>query len=339
MPRLLSRRHTLPTAVLAIASFALALALGEVALRVIGFEFRLFPTRIEFGWPDPVTLENDFQADQELLWVPKDYHARLASLRGTSPSVVFMGDSCTAWGAYDRFLSQLVGARHPGRGFSYVNVAVAGWTSYQGLRQFERDILPLAPKLVTLYFGWNDHWTSFGVEDKNVGRFNRGRWRPAMALADLRLVQLFDFFAIRAYADQKPARRPERVSPADFAANLRAIVRLARQHGIVPVLLTAPTSHTRGAEPEYLAERWLNDLDELVPLHRRYAEIVRQVAREEDVLLVDLLAAFDRLPPDELKDRYFLSDGIHPTREGHERIAVILYAQLERAGLLDQIIR
>ena len=334
-----TNRNRAYTILLALASFALALAIGEIGLRAIDFEFRLFPTRIEFGWPDPVTLENDYQADQDFLWVPKTYDASIRQLRDTKPKLVFMGDSCTAWGLYDELFGQLVSNRNPGRKLSYLNAAVAGWSTYQGLQQFERDIVPLTPNIVTLYFGWNDHWASFGVEDKAVGQFNRDRSQPAIALAELRLIQLFNFFAIKLYQDEKQQRRPERVPPTDFAANLHEIIRLARSNNIEPVLITAPTAHTVGDEPEYLAERWLNDLEELVPLHRRYAEIVRQVASNEEVHIIDLLAAFDRLPPQEVKNNYFENDGIHLTGEGHKVIALILYHYFTRTGLLEQVMQ
>lgn len=332
-------RNTFYTALLALVSCAVALLLGEVALRAIDFEFRLFPTRVEFGWPDPVLMENKYQVDQELLWVPKEYYATIEALRGTKPSLVFMGDSCTAWGLYDKLFAELVDGHHPDHSFSYVNTAVAGWSTYQGLGQLERDIIPLAPKIITVYYGWNDHWASFGVEDKAVGQFNSDRSQLAIALAELRLVQLFNFFKIKLYREGGETRRPERVSPQDFAQNLTRIVRRARDNDILPVLLTAPTSHAVGDEPEYLAERWLNDLNELVPLHRRYAEIVRQVARDNDVLLVDLLAAFDQLPPQDLKQRYFESDGIHLTGEGHKVIALFLYKFFARASLIERIVQ
>jgi hypothetical protein len=44
-----------------------------------------------------------------------------------------------------------------------VKLAVGGWASEQGLRQFRRDVLPLHPRVVmTIYYGWNDHWIAFG---------------------------------------------------------------------------------------------------------------------------------------------------------------------------------
>ena len=334
-----AKYHVFYTFLMVLVSFVIALFLGELMLRATGFEFRLYPTRIEFGWPDPVTLENDYQADRDLLWVPKDYENAIQQLRDSKPKLIFMGDSCTAWGLYDKLFDQLIQIRHQSSRLSYVNAAVAGWSSYQGLKQFERDIIPLAPEIVTIYFGWNDHWASFGVEDKAVGQFNKDRFQSAIAMDDMRLVQLFNFFAIKVYHSEEQERRPERVAPADFAANLQEIVSLAKANNIEPILITAPTSHTVGSEPVYLAERWLNDLGELVPLHRRYGEIVRQIARDERVHIIDLLDAFDRLPAEEVKTIYFESDGIHLTGEGHKIIALILYQYFARNNVLEQVMQ
>jgi hypothetical protein len=41
-----------------------------------------------------------------------------------------------------------------------------------------------------------------------------------------------------------------------------------------------------------LAVRWLNDISDFVPVHRRYADIVRQVGRDIPVLLVVFLPAY-----------------------------------------------
>lgn len=326
------------TAVLFFISISASLILGEFILRWTGFEYRLFPARVEFGWPDPVVLEDQFALDKELLWVPKKYNEVVSELRDSKPKIVFMGDSCTAWGNYSRLFESIINQAHAGNNFSFVNAGVGGWTSYQGLAQLKRDIVPMRPDIITIYYGWNDHWLSFGVEDKEVGAFNADR-SFAVYFDDLRLVQLYSYFAIKLYGMQPDAGRPRRVPEDDFKENIRAMVHTARAHGIVPVLLTAPSSHTAGQEPAYLAERWLPDLGELVPLHGRYAEIVREVAREEDALLVDLLDIFYQYSEDDLKNKYFVEDGIHLTSEGCWELANKLYWTFEEEGLLQRIIK
>ncbi len=322
------------TAALFAGSIVVSLFLGEMLLRVFGFEYKLFPARVEFGWPDPVLMEDTFTADEEMLWVPKGYRENVNKLSGSRPNIVFMGDSCTAWSNYSRLFSSIIDQAHPQNSFNFVNAGVGGWSSYQGLQQLKRDIVPMQPQIVTLYYGWNDHWISFGIADKDIGAFNADR-SLLMRFDDWRLVQLFSYLAIGRYGD---GGRPRRVSEEDFRGNLTAMVRTARAADIEPVLLTAPSSHRVGREPVYLGERWLEDLSELVPLHRRYAEIVREVARDEGALLVDMLVAFDQFPQEDLAHKYFVEDGIHLTSEGSWELAQKLYWALEANGLLDKII-
>lgn len=301
-----------------------------MTLRLSGFSFVLYPESFEFGMPDPVLLETGFLQDDDLFWVPRDYPQRLERLAERRPPLILMGDSCTALGRYDRELARLVAERR-GAELAYGNVAVPGWSSYQGQRQLERDVLPLGPEVVTLYYGWNDHWIGFGIEDRDVARIKavfESRW------SRLRLVQLVTKAAVAVGARLAP--HPDRVPLGDFAGNLRAMVAEARDAGVRPVLLTAPSAHRRGEEPEHLARRWLRDLSELVPLHQGYVEAVRRVAEEEGAPLCDLAARFDRLPPEELR-RSFHADGIHFTPEGDRRAAEYLYDCFAERGILDAV--
>ena len=204
-------------------------------------------------------------------------------------------------------------------------LAVAGWSSYQGLRQLERDVLPASPKIATFYFGWNDHWVGFGVEDKEISGI---RVSGVPGLASLRTAQLF-FKGLIAWRSSRRGEKPNRVSAVDFRTNLRAMVRLSRQQGVIPVLITAPTSIEVGREPEYLTDRWTRDLREVVPIHLLYSDIVRQVALEEGAMLCDVARAFEALPSEERRQVYMKRDGIHPTRRGDRLIAETLVNCLE----------
>ena len=100
---------------------------------------------------------------------------------------------------------------------------------------------------------------------------------------------------------------------------------LASNAGVVPVFLTAPSSHEIGREPEKLDTRWLRDLNDLVPLHREYIGVVRRVGARENAVLCDLAARFDALPREQVRTRYFRADGIHPLPAGDQKIAEFLY--------------
>jgi len=317
---------------LLVVSVVAALALGEGILRAAGFAFGIAPEAVEFGWPDPVVLKEHYAGDPDLFWVLKDYDSRLRRYPPGRLDIVFMGDSCTEFSDYPRLLVERLAADHPEREIAALKLAVGGWSSFQGLQQMKRDIVSLDPRVVTVYYGWNDHWIGFGVEDKQVHRLTR--W-PGERFRELRLAQLV-FKGRLALLARRSGDPPKRVSPSDFRGNLLEIVALARQHGIVPVLLTAPTSHQTGSEPARLGERWLRDRRELVPLHRAYVAIVREVAESERVILCDLAAKFDEVPQEQ-RGAYFWDDGIHLSWKGTRKVSELLYECFRDAEELRDI--
>jgi lysophospholipase L1-like esterase len=316
----------------------LGLLLGELLLRVVGFSYPLYPEKIEFGAPSPQQMASGFLPDRDLFWVPKYYFTELLpAVRAAQPQLVFMGGSVTHWGTYPRLLADMVRRRLPGRMLVSANFGVAGYSTHQGLRQLARDVLPLRPQVVTLFYGWNDHWIGFGVSDAQVTRLQESPLLFQLQRRS-RLYQLV-VKGLTAARIRQQERRPLRVSPPAFADNLTEMIRLCRKQGVVPVLLTAPTSHRRGHEPAYLAERHIEDLNDLVPLHQRYVEIVREVAARERVPLCDLALRFQELLAQEPADQYFQADGIHLLPQGDAKVAEYLYDCLQSEGLLARVTR
>ena len=311
----------------------LALVAGEILLRGIGYRFTLHPETVQFGWPDPVELKNRYVVDRDLLWVPRDYAARIDSLAENGVDLVVAGDSCTEFGGYHNQVAQRLRDRFPESSLGVAQVGVGGWSSYQGLRQLERDLLPLRPRAISFYFGWNDHWNSFGIEDADIGRFHQYQ-DPESGARQLRLVQLLDAFRFRRFEDSE-SERPPRVSEEDFRANLTAMVRLCSEEGIVPLLITAPSNLGRGGDAQRLRGRWIGDPQEADPLHRRYAEIVREVARLEDAALVDLLAHFDEIRDERQRGQLFQRDGIHLTWPGNLRVGDKIFASVDSLGVFE----
>jgi lysophospholipase L1-like esterase len=309
------RRAVLVGVLLATSSVALALLTSEAVLRLTGFQFHLMPS-VQFGWPDPQTIKANYTDDPDLFWVTKDYHQKLGEARRSHPEIVFMGDSCTEFGRYpQRTLETL--AESTGHQPSGIHLAAGGWTSEQGLTQLGRDVIGLRPHVIVVYYGWNDHWIALGPTDSRLSRAHRWLWLSEHS----RLVQL----ALKAWigASVRGTERPVRVSPDEYLDNLRRISRLAREHGIVPVLVTAPSNHVPGHEPEYLLRRHVNRLSDVVPLHQRYVELTRTAARGTDAVLCDAADTFTQLPD---RDRLFRADGIHFTDEGDMALGRIVSA-------------
>ena len=325
---------------LLLGSVVFSLLVMELALRAAGFSYRLYPERIEFGYPSPTDIGVLFDPDPDLLWVPKrpqPYSRILARAQRREPALIFLGCSCTQLGRYPLFFSRMIEQAHPGRTLRWANFAVSGWSSFQGLQQLKRDVLSLRPRVVTIYYGWNDHWIGFGIEDKDVRKVNRA-W--SVVLQKLRLVQLLTKAYVHAAA-QTRGQYPNRVSPDDYRENLRSMISLARENDIIPVLLTAPSSHETldGLDSvSHLTERWLRSMDELIPLHRQYVAITREVAESEGVVLCDLYDEFKALAPDHDVTECFGEDGIHFSEFGSEVAARFLFETFEEHDLVERIL-
>jgi lysophospholipase L1-like esterase len=286
----------------------------EGALRVARFEYHLMPT-VQFGWPDPQTIQTNYAPDPDLFWVTRDYREKLRAARRSHPAVIFMGDSCTEFGTYPaRTVAILAEEQAPVS--SGMHLATGGWSSEQGLAQMKRDVVPLHPKIAVIYYGWNDHWIALGPTD------------PALMLAH-RLVWLSDHLRIMQVAlkatmgiSARNDRRPNRVPPARYRENLMRMTALARDGGIRTILVTAPSNHVVGHEPPYLLQRHVRQLSDVVPLHQEYVALTRTAAHVSGAVLCDAAAGFDALPGSH--DGLFRADGIHFTPEGDERLAGIV---------------
>lgn len=313
--RLVARALTMAMSVVA------ALTFEEATLRLAGFEYRPYPV-VQFGWPDPETIESIYQPDPELLWVTKDYQAKLAEVRESPPFVVFMGDSCTEFSRYPRRTLELLNEQRRER-VRGVSLATGGWTVLQGSWQLNRDVLPLRPTVVTLYYGWNDHWLALGPPDAELPHLRRFGW-----LADrLRIVQVYEKARLTLAAR---GDAPLRVSAHEYERTLRAMVGKIHRIGAQAVLITAPSAHEAGREPVYLLERHLRRLSDLIPLHRAYVQATRRAATESGAILCDAFAAFGDRPG--RSRRYFRRDGIHLNAAGDEQMALLLSACIARAA-------
>jgi len=314
-----SRRHVVFALATVAGTAILTLAAAEIVLRAVDFRYELRVHVIESTAPEAEDVHKGYTVDPQLIWVDNGYYKRLDDARSRRIDIAFLGDSCTQFGRYDRLLAALIEDK-TGGAVSTVKLGVAGWTTHQGLRQMQRDIVALRPCVVTICFGWNDHWLSIGLSDREIERVNRS------VLGRIQSLRLGQWLLKGYVALVREKDRPRvRVSEAEFHENLVAMVQTAKRAGVVPVLITAPSSHERGREPAYLAGRWVARLSDLVLLHQRYVSIVRQVAGEQGVALCDLAADLDSLETQDARGACFYQDGIHYTPEGNAWVARHLF--------------
>jgi lysophospholipase L1-like esterase len=314
------------------------LVLPELALRAAGFHC---VSGVQFGYPTPSEFW-ELVPDEQLFWrLPPGDDPPVNALGFLGPDplepkpagswrLVVLGDSCTQQGFPESLpdhLARMLAAN--GVPVELVNLSMAGYSSHQGRVLAERVLPSIAPDLVLVWYGWNDHWQAYGASDAH----KRGSLRRERVYRRSRLIQGLRCLGLELGLTRAP--RPLatlRVPPDDFRANLTAIAAAARAEGAAVVLVTAPTAHRVLGVPEYLvAEGFAPHREAVVARHREYSAIVREVAAASGAELCDFDGSFEQ----SLDLRaVFQKDGIHLSERGLAAAAELLARFLAQRGLL-----
>jgi lysophospholipase L1-like esterase len=350
---------------LALALLPLALLLGllEAALRLTGAA-RTCPNRFSRSdiWVcDPIL---HFKLNPELR--PADQPLNRRGFRGSefrprrdgTFQVLALGDSCT-FGYIARedgigfvlqpypLKLQRLAERRLGEGrVEVLNAGVPGYNSFNGLLLLRSRLRDLEPDLLTVRFGWNDHFLSARGESEALYREPQtplGLWAEDLALR----FELYAFvrrLGLELRARREPvgdqAREAFRgirewtptIPLEEYERNLRRIVEIGRARGAEVWLLTAPRNPAPGEEAvRIMSAHNRLAFDRLMQVHDDYNDAVRRVGRELGAPVVDMDAVY-RLHADE--PAFLPTDVAHPSQGGHVLEAETLYAELLARGTL-----
>lgn len=317
----------------------------EGGLRLFGFTSSTMLETMTFTFPLEAWRSSEgtdfLERDPVLFWKPKPYLVGHNS-RGifgpefTVPKppgifrIVCLGDSCTHFGPrpYPQRLQEILDYRAPQR-FEVINAGVLGWTSHQGLMRLRTEVPEWQPDLVTVYFGWNDHWLARGLRDREQGVDPPWLIRVNQVLGHLRFYQLL-IEATRP-SPANPRIQP-RVELTEYTENLRQMKRECDRLGAEVWWLTAPHALDLGI-PAFLVESGeLIDPENTVALHRSYNAVVRRIGAELGVKVVDLAREIDGMDKQKLFDR----DHIHLSDAGRTLVAAMLFARILDGGYLPE---
>jgi lysophospholipase L1-like esterase len=303
-----------------------ALLAGELFLRAIGFG-QLTP-QMSFGVRAQQALERGyFSPDQTLFWKPRPNRnprfQRAANLvhpdtpiapRETRRRLIVLGDSCSRLVLSGLPYSAFVQADLGSDEWEVLNASVPGYSSHQGLRWLQSQLLAADPDVVVVYFGWNDHWRTPGRTDR--------QYEQSMRPDRLRLLNLLN---------HRPDPPPFRVPRDEYRENLRSMIDDVVREGGRVVLIAAPYRFVEKNQRRYVKDAYLLPEDDALAIHRSYLDIVREFSGQEGVAILGADAIFDALgeTPPLLRD-----DGIHFTNEG-QRVMGALIAEQTRSGTGD----
>lgn len=169
---------------------------------------------------------------------------------------------------YPDTLLQLLGKSIPEKKPAVFTGGVSGYTSFQGLKYFETELLDYKPDIVSVCYGWNDHWQSGnGGQDKLQ--------KPIRFIIVTKLLSKSNILGFvyskllkvkqSRYHSVGP-RETMRVQPEDYKSNIIRFIELCRNNNIKVILMTAP---------------YLDGGEDWIPVHIEYNNIVRNIAQEK----------------------------------------------------------
>ena len=243
----------------------LLLTIPEAILWVVDYDPKEFQIK--------VSGEILGEFDENLFWRLKSVTPSFTKESSNLLKVICLTDSVSVMyegKGYPDTLQKLLSGKIPKKTPVVFNGGVPGYTSFQGLKYFKRELVSLDPDYVVFCFGWNDHWHSQnGIEDKDQQVQNYSflwKWRTLSFLRGFILKKnqknYVSFGLDKAY----------RVSLEDYEKNLEEIVDISNRKGIKLILMTAP---------------FLEGHEEWISTHREYNNVVRKIAFRKGVPLVD----------------------------------------------------
>jgi len=284
--------------------------------------------------------------DSKQLWVPLDSFEQHYSVKKTAGflRVATLGDSSTMGctdtddsypGLMEKMLNQNLSSK-----YEVLNAGVGSYSSYQGVQRLKHVLLKYKPDIVTVYFGWNDHWIT-SVPDKDV------RIKPASQVALINFLEKFRSYQAYYYIISKVMHVPRaatkddtnsaeekksfdwlklRVAPDDYMKNMVEFVKMAAENGMHILLVTAPANPSRLSS----SSNFPFPKENLIQIHAQYNQIVREVSKRMNVPLLDLEAMIQG----DLAVNVLSQDAVHFTPEGCPFIAARFIEKLGQLGWL-----
>ncbi len=258
-----------------------------------------------------------------------------------APRIVCIGNSCTfGWGVerdgtYSAHLKKLLDGKLGMKEVEVWNAGVPGYTSHQGVRFLHENLADWKPDILVISFGFNDSRMA-AVDDADLqGRRDSPIGRIGSYASRLHLYRFLESLLRRRKLPDSNERVGPRVSVDQYEENLTAMIGLARDLDIEPVLLA-------------------------LVMPEPYRQAIGRVAANHDVPLVtpipSVLTVGEALVRGEIPPGYeeidlpanlaggdprgvVFADPIHPNSLGNYMIAMEITHGLLKEGLLKGEVR
>ncbi len=275
------------------------------------------------GWRQAWNKETEFLG-KTFTTDSRGFRKSTSQEEGTS--ILFLGpSSTTGWGVHDH-------ETYPslmGKFFSVKNAGQIGYSSYQGLKLYENDLVSEKYDVVVIAYGINDvdmHRFYFQSNLTDAEEFREQKHIPKWSFQKiidnssiLGVMQKMAFKILAKKLSHDEMNTLIRVKEDEFRNNLNKMIDEIRITGAVPVLLSTATHFKKSADPDINFQQGL-----VTGRMKNYSRILKEVAAEKKVSLAhpDLWLTGNR-------DELFV-DPVHFSVKGNQLLAEGLGDMIKR---------
>jgi len=258
----------------------------------------------------------------------------------TKPANTFrlftLGDSITfGWGVesvdtFTKKLQQRLNEFSSNTKFQAINAGIVGFNSYQGVRLLKHKLLAYNPDLIIVAYGGTNYVLSASTDKESLRTGSLTLTKIANIGRKFYIYRSLREIMIRFNKVSKDKMK-RRVYPEDFRNDLRNLIKIAKENNIGVVLMTIPSNVLTGQVAKWTIEKrsYSNSKEEVISEHKKMNDIIREVAKDEKIVLADIAEKFNELKNAGREDLFYRPedawDDYHPSEEGHRIIAEELY--------------
>ncbi len=265
------------------------------------------------------------------------YHKNIGLKKTDTVRIVALGDSVTfgyrvplvypmtakpnrLQRSYPQLMEDYLQEKNPMKQIEVVPMAVPGYSSFQGLKWFERDGLSLKPDLVTIMYGWNDTDLNAAPDIVSLQNSKLAVISRAVISKSQILTKIAGIFSDKS-STVSVANTSVRVSEEDYVNNILAIAGMAMSNGskIVIIGQVYRDSSTNPAQAKRVAD---------------YRQALAEAAKSHGIPYLEI---------DELTEGSSPANGplfgelIHPNSDGHKLIADRLLSLIAQDSMLGSL--
>ncbi|MBN1292394.1 MAG: hypothetical protein JXB48_11190 [Candidatus Latescibacteria bacterium] len=268
-------------------------------------------------------------------------------MRGEKLRIMCLGDSNTFGPLEEKYtyptvLQEKLVKHRMSRPVEVINAGVTGHSTNNMLYRLKR-LMSFKPEIIIISAGWNDIYSE--AIDKYTD--NRNPYSSYWHFLSQKNIHCHVISKIREAAgitDRKPLPLSYSVDefvPFNFEYNLKKILTKIKKASIQPALLTLPKLipnalsrltveiKKKALLPDFLKD---DDYKGFIKLYKSYDSVLRQVANELEIPLIDVVAHFNKLKDSRIS---YFEDNRHLTPKGSKALGEFVAESLIDKGIIQ----